>query len=67
MEITLWMERSASTKKNQSSMTLVSSLKNPTEKRLSSFNRGVEEDYAGFLGIEIKRYPDGTIELIKPE
>ena len=25
----------------------------------------VEEDYAGFLGIEIKRYPDGTIELIQ--
>jgi hypothetical protein len=32
---------------------------------LSSFDLGVEEDYAGFLGIEIKRFPDGTIELIQ--
>ena len=43
----------------------ISSLKNPTEKGLSSFNLGVEEDYVGFLGIEIKRYPDGTVKLIQ--
>ena len=43
----------------------ISSLKNPTKKGLSTFDFGVEEDYAGFLGIEIKRYSDGTIELIQ--
>jgi len=43
----------------------ISSLKNPTEKVLSSFDLGVEEDYAGFLGFDLKRYPDGTIKLIQ--
>ena len=43
----------------------IASLKSPTQKGLSSFDLGVEEDYAGFLGIEIKRFPDGTIELVQ--
>ena len=30
---------------------------------MSSFNLGVQEDYAGFLGIEIKRCSDGKIKL----
>ena len=43
----------------------IASLKSPTKKGLSNFDLGVQEDYAGFLGIEIKRFPDGTIELVQ--
>ena len=46
-------------------MTLFHPSRTQQKRDLSSFDFEVEEDYAGFLGIEIKRYPDGTIEPIQ--
>ena len=43
---------------------VIHSLNNPTGSQ-SGFDVGVEEDYAGFLGIDIKRHDDGSIELIQ--
>ena len=45
----------------------ISSLKNPTEKGLSSFDLGVEEDYAGFLRIKIKRILTVQSSWYKPD
>ena len=35
------------------------------DKRLEKFLLNVEEDYAGFLGIDIKKHKDGSIELVQ--
>ena len=43
---------------------VIHSLNNPTGSQ-SGFDVGVEEDYAGFLGIDIKRHDDGSIELLQ--
>ena len=40
-------------------------LESPEDKSLHSFQIRVESDYAGFLGIDIHRNEDGTIELLQ--
>ena len=42
---------------------LIDSMRNPMDNSLESFILNVEDDYTGFLGIDIKRHKDGTIEL----
>ena len=44
---------------------VIDSVRNPKEKYLEKFILNVEDDYAGFLGIDIKRKDDGTIELVQ--
>ena len=44
---------------------VIDSMRNPKEKYLEKFILNVEDDYAGFLGIDIKRKDDGTIELVQ--
>ncbi len=46
---------------------VIDSLKKPDkkDKRLEKFLLNVEEDYAGFLGIDIKKHKDGSIELVQ--
>jgi hypothetical protein len=44
---------------------LIESMRNPKDKSLERFILNVEDDYAGFLGIDIKRHDDGTIELVQ--
>ena len=42
---------------------LIDSMRNPKGNSLESFILNVEDDYAGFLGIDIKRHKGGAIEL----
>ena len=44
---------------------LIDSKRNPKDNALESFILNVEDDYAGFLGIDTKRHKDSTIELTK--
>ena len=44
---------------------LIESMRNPKDKSFETFILKVEDDYAGFLGINIKRHDDGTIELVQ--
>ena len=44
---------------------LISSMRDPKDRNLEQFILNVEDDYAGFLGIDIKRYGDGTRELVQ--
>jgi hypothetical protein len=44
---------------------VIESLRNPKQKSFDKFILNVEDDYAGFLGIDIRRNDDGTIELIQ--
>jgi hypothetical protein len=45
--------------------TMIADLEKPRNKDLHKFLIKVEDDYAGFLGIDIRRNEDGTIELLQ--
>ena len=44
---------------------MIADLEKPANKDLHQFLIKVEADYAGFLGIDIRKNDDGTIELLQ--